>query len=87
MVRSGMLAVTLSLVLAGCTAGQDHLGPGFGDSVRYNNVVQIIDPNPVYSRPVTLDGERAGLALERYRTGTVIPPVDLRTSSVGLTSD
>lgn len=85
MVRSGMLAVMLPLAMAGCT-GQDHLGPGFGDAVTHNRVAQIVDPNPVYPGPVTLDGERAGLALKRYRTGTVIPPIDLRTSSVGLQS-
>ncbi len=85
--RSGMLAVMLPLVLAGCTAGQDHLGPGFGDAVTHNRVAQIIDPNPVYPGAVTLDGERGALALRRYRTGTVIPPIDLRTSSVGLKSE
>lgn len=86
MARYGMLAGALALVLAGCT-GQDHLDPRFGDAVTHNNVVQIIDPNPVYPGPVTLDGERGALALKRYRTGTVIPPIDLRTSTTGLQSN
>ncbi len=85
--RSAILAGALALVLAGCTVGQDHLDPSFGNAVTHNKVAQIIDPNPVYPGAVLLDGERAGLALERYRTGTVIPPIDLRTSTIGLKSN
>ncbi len=84
--RSKTLALFLATTLAAC-AGQDHLGPGFGDAVTHNRVAHIIDPNPVYPGPVLLDGERGALALERYQTGTVIEPLDLRTSTFGQQSN
>ena len=63
--------------LAGC-AYQDSTTeyPGFGDAVRQNNAVMIIDPNPAGARvtDIDMDGARAGLAIDRYRTGKVIPP-------------
>ena len=76
----------LSLMMVGCTGSEEHLSEGFGDAVRHNMAAQIIDPDPVYPGPVLLDGARGALALERYRTGEVIPPVDLRTSTFDVQS-
>ena len=84
--RRTTLAMFLPLMLAACT-GQDHLGPNFGDAVIHNRVAHIIDPNPVYPGPVLLDGARGALALERYQTGKVIEPLDLRTSTFGQQSN
>ena len=55
--------------------------PGFGDAVRQNNAVMIIDPNPAGAQvtDIDMDGARAGLAIDRYRTGKVIPPKPLST--------
>ena len=52
--------------------------------MKQNAAVMIIDPQPVSAANVEIDfdGRRAGIAIERYRTGTVIPPEDLRTSDV-----
>jgi hypothetical protein len=46
--------------------------------------VMIIDPAPPTAANTQLDfdGRRAGLAIERYREGKVIPPLELRTSNV-----
>jgi hypothetical protein len=57
--------------------------PGYGNAVRHNNSVMIIDPQPATAAntAIDLDGRRAGLAIERYRTGTVIPPEEMRTTS------
>ncbi len=81
-----ILPLALFAMLAGCMDYQDSNSayPGFGDAVRQNNAVMIADPNPPTAANTDIDfnGERAGLAFNRYRTGTVIQPVPLRTSSV-----
>ena len=48
-----------------------------------NRVTQMIDPWPVASgrRDIAYSGEKAAIAAERYRTGRVIPPVNVTTSS------
>src|SRR5262245_26587044 len=58
--------------------------PGYGNAVSQNNAVMIIDPAPASAAntEVDLDGRRAGLAIERYRSGKIIPPVQMRTSDV-----
>ena len=77
-----------ALLLAACAPSvyQDSTTPtvGYGNAVRQNAVVMVIDPQPLSAANVNLDldGRRAGIAIERYRTGTVIPPRELRTSDV-----
>ena len=58
--------------------------PGYGNAVKQNAAVMIIDPQPASAANVDIDfdGRRGGIAIERYRTGTVIPPEELRTSDV-----
>jgi hypothetical protein len=58
--------------------------PGYGNSVQQNLSVMIVDPQPptAANTEIDFDGRRAGLAIERYREGKVIPPVELRTSDV-----
>ena len=58
--------------------------PGYGNAVSQNNAVMIIDPQPASAANTDfdLDGRKDALAIERYRTGTVIPPDELRTSDV-----
>jgi hypothetical protein len=48
-----------------------------------NRVTQMIDPWPAASgnRNIAYNGEKAAVAAERYRTGRVIPPVNVTTSS------
>jgi hypothetical protein len=57
---------------------------GYGNAVHQNMAVMIIDPAPPTAANTQLDfdGRRAGLAIERYREGKVIPPLELRTSNV-----
>ena len=77
-----------ALLLAACAPSvyQDSTitTVGYGNAVRQNAAVMIIDPQPLSAANVDLDldGRRAGIAIERYRTGTVIPPRELRTSDV-----
>jgi hypothetical protein len=53
--------------------------------VHQNLSVQIIDPQPASAANTNLDfdGRKADIAIERYRQGKVIPPVELKTSDVG----
>lgn len=58
--------------------------PGYGNAVKQNAAVMIIDPQPASAANVNIDfdGRKDAIAIERYRTGTVIPPEELRTSDV-----
>lgn len=81
-------AALLAAALAACdpTIYRDSAtpAPGYGNAVRQNNSVMIIDPQPATAANTNLDldGRRAGIAIERYRNNKVIPPVRLRTSDV-----
>ena len=80
----GLVTATL---LAGCgpSVYRDSATPipGYGNAVKENAAVMIIDPQPAAAANVNLDldGRRAGIAIERYRTGTVIPPEEQRTTN------
>jgi type IV pilus biogenesis protein CpaD/CtpE len=66
-----MMFLATALATAGCTTDT-----GFGNAVRQNMAAQIIDPDPSYrGTPVEAgSGDRAALALRRYRQGRVIDP-------------
>jgi hypothetical protein len=81
----GLVTATL-LAACGPSVYRDSATPipGYGNAVKQNAAVMIIDPQPAAAANVNLDldGRRAGIAIERYRTGTVIPPVEQRTTDV-----
>jgi hypothetical protein len=54
-----------------------------GDAIETNKVTQVVDPWPIYSanRNIAFNGERSQAAVERYRHGKVITPVNVTTSS------
>jgi hypothetical protein len=56
---------------------------GAEDHRDANRVAQMIDPWPrdVGRRQIAFDGTKMQTAAERYRTGRVIPPVNVTTSS------
>lgn len=62
---------TLGLALAGCATDT-----GLGNAVRQNMAAQVIDPDPTYrGLPIEAgSGDRAALALRRYREGRVLDP-------------
>ena len=51
--------------------------PG-GDAVAGNTITQMVDPWPDYSgdRNIAFNGQKMQSAVQRYRTGKVIQPVD-----------
>jgi hypothetical protein len=83
-----MPIVLIAVLAGGCdpTAYKQSATPfpGYGNSVRQNSAVMIIDPQPASAANTQLDfdGRKAGLAIERYRQGKVILPLELRTSDV-----
>lgn len=64
------LVALLPLLLAGC-AGREHLRPHFGDSVRNNVSVQMLEPAAAdRARPAAVsDGQKMEQALKDYRKG------------------
>lgn len=67
--------IVLAMPLLGVVACAP-IDPGHGNAVRQNMAAQIIDPDPKYpDAPLAASsGDRAALAMRRYRTGTVINP-------------
>jgi len=85
MKRSTMiLPVILMWAATGCQAPRP-VGRDFGNAVRHNMSVHIINPAPDYTgRPAPgLDGIRAAGALERYHKGKVTEPKRVSTSKTG----
>ena len=88
--RNVFLMATAALALVACTnkTPQMDLNTGFGDAYYHNIAVQVIDPKPANagSGPSDLEGERARVAIDRYRSSTTIVPEDTATSDVGTSS-
>ena len=89
--RAGVPLVLIAVLSGGCEAYKQSTTPfpGYGNSVRQNSAVMIIDPQPVSAAntEIDFDGRKAGLAIERYREGKVIPPLELRTSEISSDSE
>jgi len=82
------VVVLVPIALAACENPPDKprttLSPSFGDAVRHNMAVQIINPEGSQDfTPPPMDGARAASAVERYRTGQTEKVVEQRTSAVG----
>jgi len=86
--RLGLSVALLAIAATACDATmyRDSATPvaGYGNSVHQNLSVMIIDPQPVSAAntEIDFDGRKADIAIERYREGKVIPPIELRTSDV-----
>ncbi|MEO7815114.1 MAG: hypothetical protein ABIR87_06685 [Sphingomicrobium sp.] len=84
--RLSIGAVAL-LALGGCdTLNQNNVSPdpGFGEAVKYNAAVQIIDPDPVYDEAGSQPGDsgaKGAAAVKRYRTDTVKAVERVETTS------
>ena len=80
-----LLAALAALLLGACqqlyppTAAET-----FGEAVRRNVEVQLANPTaPVEAGPQTFDGDRAALAIGRYKADEVEEPEELGTTEVG----
>jgi hypothetical protein len=79
-------AALLAGALAGCseyTVRRDAISLNAGDAVMTDRVTHMVDPWPRDSadRNIAFNGERMESAVERYRTGRVIPPVGIGTGN------
>ena len=75
---SRLLAAPVALaLLAGCETASPQTGsldPGFGEAVKYDMAIQVIDPDPVYSAEGAQPGDsgaKGAAAVKRYRTDAV----------------
>jgi hypothetical protein len=83
-------ALFAAALLAGCADPdfyldrRDFVSSHAGDAIATNIIVQTVDPWPRASgnRNIAFNGDRMQAAGERYRTGKVIEPKGLGTSSV-----
>ncbi len=82
LLRQGLLG--LSFGLAACTA-PTTLSDDFGNAVRHNKAVHIINPAPAQAVISNMDGPRAAGAIGRYQRGEVVQPRTLSTTSIGTT--
>ena len=89
--RHLMLSVAaLCLVIAagGCTSTQEPINDSFGEAYYHNMAVHVIDPNPANagSGAPELEGERARVAIDRYRATRTVKPVTVTTTGAGSSS-
>ena len=74
------------LVMAGCQTtdrGAGSLDAGFGEAVKYDTALQVINPDPVYDESDAQPGDngaKAAAAAKRYRTDQV-KQVDTQTTT------
>ena len=77
----------LGPALAGCSDiyfdRRETIVPNAGEAMAANRVTQMVDPWPRSSanRNIAFNGQVMQGAVERYREGRVIPPVNATTSS------
>jgi hypothetical protein len=83
-----VVAVLLAAGLAGCSQelygeAQDSVTLPFGDAVASNRVAQMVDPWAAHSADtrLTSKGRPMNSAIDRYYSGTVLPPVATGTDS------
>ena len=85
--RTIVATALLGALLGGCSEyyfdRRDGITLQSGEAMASNRVTHMIDPWPAASgnRNIAYNGEKAATAAERYRTGRVIPPVNVTTSS------
>ncbi len=86
-VRVAVGAVLLASALAGCSDlyydRRESVTFGANDATATAQAVQVIDPWPraAYNRNIAYNGPRVAGAVERYRTGKIIPPTATGTNN------
>jgi hypothetical protein len=90
-VRLGLTAAAIiaPAMLSGCydddyLARRDKISLSAGDAIATNAVTQTIDPWPLHAKDTAInqEGNRAGVAVERYQQNKSIPPKGIGTTSI-----
>lgn len=74
-----LVTIAGALMLAACNTANSHIGdgdPGFGESVKYDQAIQTVNPLPIYPPAAAQPGSngvKGQGAVKRYRTDTVKP--------------
>jgi type IV pilus biogenesis protein CpaD/CtpE len=68
------LVLLAGLALAACADPHQPLSADFGNAVNTNIAAQVVNPNPTMAGSNDTDGQRAGSAVNRYRTNRVYQP-------------
>lgn len=90
-IRAPLIGGAVLLVTA-CSTANSHIGdedPAFGESVKYDQAIQTINPDPAYAANSTQPGTMAAKtqpAVKRYRTDTVKPVETMQTATGGSNS-
>lgn len=65
-------------------ARRDKISLSAGDAVATNAVTQTIDPWPLHSKntDINQEGNRAGVAVDRYQQNKSVPPKGINTTTV-----
>ena len=85
--RRAWLLVAGCATLAGCNTWYSHIGDedaGFGEAVKYDQAIQVINPAPIYAANSTQPGSNGDVgskAVERYRTDKVKAVEQMQTTS------
>jgi len=83
------LILALPLLVGGCL--NEPIGvrdAALGEAVKYDNALQVINPDPVYAEGAAqpgASGEHAVKATEAYRKG-IVKPVETMRTTTGSTS-
>jgi hypothetical protein len=81
------IAAAATAALAACNTANTHIGdedPFLGESVKYDEAIQTINPTPVYPAGAAqpgANGEKGAAAVKRYRNGQVQAPTPITTTS------
>ncbi len=83
-----ILGLVLLLGLGACaqytpdlTASLVSTGPGFGNAIRHDWAVQVVNPEgEKVGIPPVMDGHRAASAIDRYEKGQVYKPEEVITT-------
>lgn len=71
------IVLASTAMLAACNTANSHISdedPGFGESVKYDQAIQTVNPNPVYTPGGAVPGDngtKGQAAVKRYRTEAV----------------
>lgn len=82
------IAAAASAALASCNTANTHIGdedPFLGESVKYDEAIQTINPTPVYPAAAAQpgdNGEKGAENVKRYRSGSVKAPEPVQTTSI-----